>query len=458
MNKSVALQYLQHKARADFYTYRRLVAPTDIVGKFYRDISRDLQDFYVDLEAGKAPELMINVPPQHGKSTAIVDFLTWLMGKRPDLAHIYTSFSERLGVRANMNVQRRLSTDRYRSLFPDTKINSRQVVTSANNYKKNSELIEIINNTGSFRNTTVGGAITGESITGIGIVDDPVKGRKEANSATIQRMNWDWYQDDFKTRFSETAGTLIIMTRWNVNDLGGKVTKEGIKVKKYQAFDTAGNVLFPELKSKQFIEKTKRNMAVSSWESLYQQNPVITGGNLIKTNQFEMYREMPVFKYKMMYADTAMKDKEQHDYSVFEVWGESFKGDSYLIDILRGKWEAPELLVQAKAFWNKHPDCRAMKVEDKVSGTGLIQTLKKETRIPVLPIPRSNDKVERANDVTPFIENGRVHLPEDAPFLSDFLAEVMAFPNGENDDQVDPMLDALFDIHKPGKWNYNDML
>ena len=85
MNKHVALQSLYYKAQEDFYTYRRLISPKDITGKFYRDITKDLQDFYDDFVAGKAPELMINVPPQHGKTTAIVEFTTWFMGKCPDL-------------------------------------------------------------------------------------------------------------------------------------------------------------------------------------------------------------------------------------------------------------------------------------------------------------------------------------------------------------------------------------
>jgi predicted phage terminase large subunit-like protein len=83
-----------------------------------------------------------------------------------------------------------------------------------------------------------------------------------------------------------------------------------------------------------------------------------------------------------------------------------------------------------------------MYVEDKVSGTGLIQTLRREG-IPVVPVQRSKDKISRGYDAAPFIESGNVALPEDAPWLSDFLAEVASFPAGAHDDQLDPMFDAI---------------
>jgi predicted phage terminase large subunit-like protein len=107
------------------------------------------------------------------------------------------------------------------------------------------------------------------------------------------------------------------------------------------------------------------------------------------------------------------------------------------------------LLVQARAFWAKHKPgaapLRAFKVEDKVSGTGLIQTLKREG-LPMVAIQRDRDKVVRAHDAAPMIESGNVLLPLNAPFLSDLLAEASVFPNGAHDDQLDPMFDAIADM------------
>ncbi len=463
MNIEAVRQSVYYKAQSDFYTYRRLISPDDITGKFYKDITQDLQEFYDDMKAGKSPKLMINCPPQHGKSSAVVEFFEWIMGKEPDLNNIYTSFSGRLGVRANMKIQRDLvKTNKkgipiYPKIFPNTKISAKNVGTISQNYKKNSELIEIIDKKGSFRNTTVGGAITGESITGFGAIDDPLKGREEANSETMRTKCWDWYLDDFRTRFSEQAGLLLVMTRWHIDDLAGRLKNQGVKVKTYQAINDDGQALFPEFKSLEFLQGIKKNMDIGSWESLYQQRPIIKGGNMFKQEHFKFYDIPPHLVSFTMYGDTAMKVKQINDYSVFEVWAKCQKGEAYLIDMIRGKWEAPELLIQVKAFWAKHSHCNALKIEDKSSGTGLIQNLERDTVIPVVGIPRSIDKVERANSVLAYVESGRVHLPKNAPFLSDFLTEVSAFPNGTHDDQVDPMIDALDDIFNGTQWDYGAM-
>jgi predicted phage terminase large subunit-like protein len=182
----------------------------------------------------------------------------------------------------------------------------------------------------------------------------------------------------------------------------------------------------------------------------YMQNPAPIGGGLLKDEWWRYYTHPPVVTHRIIYADTAQKTKEHNDYSVFQCWGLTKDKQAILLDQSRGKWEAPELLVQARAFYAKHKALdvgvlRAMKIEDKVSGTGLIQTLKREG-IPVLPIQRNTDKVTRAMDVAPMIQSGNVLLPQNAPWLSDFLAEASVFPNGAHDDQLDPMFDAISDL------------
>ena len=147
-----------------------------------------------------------------------------------------------------------------------------------------------------------------------------------------------------------------------------------------------------------------------------------------------------------------------------QCWGRAWDGKAVLIDQIRGKWEAPELLVHGRAFWNKHNTAprehghlRAMKVEDKVSGTGLIQTLRREG-IPMIEIPRDKDKYLRALDTAPSIQSGLVQLPQNAPWLSGFIGECGAFPNGAHDDQIDPMMDAVKDIVGGQVRDYSKML
>lgn len=461
------------EARESFLAYRQFINPKIKLGWFQIEISKALQKFSELLFAGLKPKLVIQAPPQHGKSRVIVEFITWLAGHNPDLKTIYTSFSERLGIRANLMCQRIYDSERYKKVFPETAINSSNVVTKSGQYQRNREMIEYVGHEGFFRNTTVRGSITGESLD-LGVIDDPIKGREEANSLNVRDKTWEWFTDDFFTRFSEDAGLLTILTRWHIDDPVGRMIEmmgDDIKVLSYPAIAEKdekhrkeGEALFPEHKSLELLLERKKILAEPNWQSLYQQNPIVIGGELFKDGHWRFYKLLPSLRWRAIYVDTAQKTAQKNDYTVFQCWGESFEKKAVLIDQLRGKWEAPELLVQARAFWVKHKGApreigvlRAMKVEDKVSGTGLIQTLRREG-IPLVAIQRNVDKYTRALDVVPFIESGNVLLPENAPWLSDYLTEFSGFPNATHDDQVDPTLDAITDILQGANINYAELL
>lgn len=444
--------------RRNFYIYRQTMNPNDKWGWWQEEIARELQVFYDDLIAGKRPKLVIQAPPQHGKSVQIVDFVSWLAGKDPDKRVIYTSFSERLGIRANLKLQRTFDSEKYQEIFPATHINKSNSVAVSGQYLRNREILEYVENTGFFRNTTVRGSITGESLD-LGVIDDPIRGRQDANSKTVRDAAWDWFTDDFFTRFSEEAGLLAILTRWHVDDPIGRLIDRypDVKVLSYPAIAIkdeehrkAGEALFPEHKSIEFLREREAVMDSANWMALYQQSPTVQGGELFKEEWWQWYDEAfkhPEYDYRIIYADTALKTGEKNDYSVFQCWG-YHNGHAYLLDLLRGKWEAPDLIRQARFFWEKHRDptnrgyLQAMKIEDKASGTGLIQTLKTEG-VPVIGIPRSKDKYTRALDVLAQIESGLVHLPKHLAFTKELMSELAMFPNGTHDDQVDPLIDAI---------------
>jgi len=151
---------------------------------------------------------------------------------------------------------------------------------------------------------------------------------------------------------------------------------------------------------------------------------------------------LPTLRYKIITADTAQKTKTRNDYTVMQCWGATLDGKAILIDQIRGKYEAPELLTMGRAFFTKHRDgCRGMWIEDKVSGTGLIQQLQREG-VPVNAIQRTADKEERAHDITPYLQAGHV-LILDAPYVSDLTQELILFPEGVHDDQVDTFVDGV---------------
>ncbi|RLA77016.1 MAG: hypothetical protein DRG30_01455, partial [Epsilonproteobacteria bacterium] len=328
---SVAYKYLVEKSREDFALFRRAINGSAFVtGWFPTELAKEFQNFYHQYKRGEAPTMMISTPPQHGKSVIVIDFIAWIIGKEPEKAHIFSSFSDTLGVRANKGVKRIMSSKIYSDIFPEVHLSSRR--GNERGYANNDNFFELPNHNGSFKNVTCGGAVTGQSITGLGFIDDPIKGRSESNSETKRQRISDWYSDDWGTRFAESAGQIIIMTRWHVMDLMATILKspEG-KTATYieypaiatkdEEFRKEGEALFPEFKSLAFLNRQKSKMIESSWSSLYQCNPTIAGGNLFKYDWMRFTDHPPRFDYTFITVDSAQKDKEQNDYTVFQAWG-----------------------------------------------------------------------------------------------------------------------------------------
>lgn len=188
----------------------------------------------------------------------------------------------------------------------------------------------------------------------------------------------------------------------------------------------------------------------------YDQEPAPKGGSIFKSSWWEYYDLLPYISHKIITADTAQKTESHNDYSVLQCWGKARTG-IYLIDQLRGKWEAPELLTRSRQFYLKHnetePFVSTFYIEDKSSGSSLIQTLKhglgmmyNRLFIPVVDIQRNQNKVQRAHGVVDFIASGYVFIPMNAEWTSDYVLEFTKFTalmNHKHDDQIDPTMDAI---------------
>lgn len=194
-----------------------------------------------------------------------------------------------------------------------------------------------------------------------------------------------------------------------------------------------------------------------TFSSQYQQNPSPLGGGMFKDEYWKYYDALPLdIDLLRIYADTAQKTKEHNDFSVFQLWGRSRSSGIYLIDQFRGKWEAPELEDKLIEFWNKHKPnqfkavgAQCIKIEDKSSGSSLIQSIKKDYMIPVEPIQRNTDKVFRAMGVVKYFASGYIHLPLNAEWLHDYKEEFRKFTplmTHKHDDQIDPTMDAVEDL------------
>jgi hypothetical protein len=149
-------------ARENFWQYRITMNPRLILREkwFPRSLAIKLRKFWDDFKAGKRPVMLLETPPQHGKSLSVIDFIAWAVGHDPELRVIYTSFSDRLSIRVNLRMQRALDNPVYQRIFPNTKIEAKGGGRALRNY----DILEFLDTDGYFRNSTVLGSITGEAL------------------------------------------------------------------------------------------------------------------------------------------------------------------------------------------------------------------------------------------------------------------------------------------------------
>lgn len=406
--------------------------------------------------------LLTNIPPGMMKSLMTSVFWpAWEWGPKA-LAHkrfIGASHEQGLAIRDNLKMRRLIESEWYQSLWP------------VNLTKDQNAKIKFENDKGGFRQACAVTSMTGNRGDTVNW-DDP-HSVEDAHSDTEIKNTLRVFNETLPTRLNNPIESAIVITmqRLRQNDVSGHIIASelgythlclpmefepsrkcytSIGFKDPRTID--GELLFPERFPRDVVDRDKKVMGSYAVAGQFQQSPSPLGGGIFKEIWWQYYDLLPKIKYSIIIADTAMKTGEQNDYSVFMMWAYGDDGNVYLIDILRGKWEAPQLLTQFIAFWNKYKAIPEMKlrnaaIEDKSSGTGLIQTIKQKYKIPVKPIKRdTKDKVSRAIAITPQIESGYVFLKRSAHWLSDFLDETSKFPNGDHDDQVDCLSDGLDQI------------
>lgn len=459
-----------HKARRDFWTFRRYINPKMKVGWWQRQVSAELQRFYDEFIAGGRPALAIQAPPQHGKSVQITEFLAWVQGRHlsfPEtcgvfshqvgLREVYGSFSDRLGVRANTAVQKLCENPRFQKVFPGALLPGMKDKEQCNR-----DIVEFLRSDGAyFRNTTVGGSITGEGLD-LGAVDDPLKGRAEANSPTVRQRAWNWFTDDLFTRFSDFAALLIILTRWHVDDPLGRLQemselgdlKLNLRVLKYPALATedleraegdwraVGEPLFPELKSEEFLLSRKSIMLESSWESLYQQSPFVASGGIFPVDKFE-YLDFPPARDDVLRSVRYWDKAGTKDGNGAETSGtlmHALKSGRYVIEnVVHGRWKALEREVKIKSTAEADGYGVEVYVEQEPGSGGKESaeaTVMNLAGWPVYADRPTGDKALRAEPYAAQVQGGNVWLVR-GPWNRPFLEEHEHFPFGKLKDMVD---------------------
>jgi predicted phage terminase large subunit-like protein len=400
----------------------------------------------------KLKRLIVTIPPRMTKSKlASVIFPAWCWAKNPALSFIATSYSDQLSVEFSVARRNLLSSNWFRSAFP-----GRVEFAPDQNQKS------VFQNTafGVMRATSMTGAAAGVGAD-ILIVDDPLALQSAYSDADRLAVNRD-FDGAFRSRLnSPNEGCIVIICQrlhqmdlvghllenepdtWKVCSLPMVAERDEeivFPVSGRRMLRKEGDLLQPSRFSAKTVAEEKR-VNTFRWASQYQQRPSPQGGAIFKTEWLQRYDTPPTSGTRILALDTAFSVKKTADFSAASVWTANEDG-FFLRHVWRGKVEYPALKMAAEnlaAFWK----VEAVVIEEKGSGQSLVQSLRQETRLPVVGWKVENDKVSRAYGVQALFASGKVFVPRNAPWLPDFLNELELFPFAAHDDQVDTVTMAL---------------
>lgn len=351
----------------------------------------------------------------------------------------------------NRDLQRIISSERYGAIF------GHRLGESGSGWHRNSNLLEYVGHRGSFRNTTVEGQITGQGLD-IGIVDDPIKGRAEANNKAVRDKTWGWFTDDFFTRFSDSAGLLMIMTRWHLDDPVGRFSERfpEAKVLRYPAIAEKdethrrkGEALFPQHKSLPFLIERRAAMTQASWESVYQQNPIPVGGGLFPIEQMKIVPAInrDEIKRSVRYWDKA-GTADGGAFTVGALMHWLHDGRFVIADVRRGQWAAldREKVIKSTAEIDSQTfPSHFIWVEQEPGSSGRESaeaTIRMLAGFKVKADRVTGNKEDRAQPYAAQVQAGNVLLLS-GEWNRAFLDEHETFPAGKFKDQVDAAAGAF---------------
>jgi len=404
-------------------------------------------------QRGEIRRLLITLPPRNLKSIcASVALPAYALGHNPSLRIVCASYSQELAAKHARDCRTVMESDWYRSLFLHTRIDPRkhtegELETTARGHRLA---------------TSVGGTLTGRGGSLI-VIDDPMK-PTDAMSETKRRAVSEWYDTTLAPRLDRKTedAIVIVMQRLHVDDLVGHVLGKGeawthldlpaiaevaqeIPIGDRQRYRrAAGELLHPAREPMAALEELRAAMGSQAFSAQYQQAPVPPGGALLQRRWFRSYAQAPERKSGdriVQSWDTASKASTRNDYSVCTTWLVQNQ-DYSLLDVLRCRLEYPDLRRRIAAHAEAHGAATVL-IEDAGSGTHLIQDLKREGKLRPIAMRPEGDKIVRMEAQSAVIEAGHVLLPEEAPWLASFLTEILAFPYGRHDDQVDSLSQFL---------------
>jgi predicted phage terminase large subunit-like protein len=409
------------------------------------------------VEAREIMRSMISMPPGHAKSKFCSKYFpAWYLGKHFNHKFIQGGHSQDFAEKEFGAVVRTIIRDeRYRNVFPEVRVSNE---SSAAGYWR------ILGKNGSYLAKGVGQGIAGFR-GNIACVDDPFAKAEDAESAVIREKVFNWFTWDFTTRLLPNSPVFIVSTRWHSDDLCGRLEKmtkngEGIPweiINLPALSDSDDDILgrkyneplWPEYYTFDFLNDLRAVLPAKAWNSLYMGKPSDSIGGVVNSDMFSRYDELPknvlsedkrlikqLIKRVTLSVDTASKTNERNDFTVITVWIESTEGNHYLAEVIRKRLEFDDMCKEidnCARKWNVNE----ILIEDKGSGTQYIQTRRGRSLFPITPIIPKGEKEFRFDGVIPMFTTGMVILPKKSAWLADYEAELIAFPNGKFDDQVD---------------------
>ena len=403
---------------------------------------------------GETIRLIINVPPRSLKShAATVAFPAYVLGHYPSAQIVCASYGQDLSNKHSMDCRTLMASGWYRGLFP----------TRLSPQKQSVQEFQTTQNGGRLA-TSVGGVLTGRGADII-IIDDPLK-PDEALSETQRNGVNEWFDHTLYSRLNDKQNgrIIIIMQRLHEDDLVGHVLEQEdwdhvrlpaiaeenethIIESPYRTrtvWRNIGEALHPEREPLPVLQHLRRTIGEYNFAGQYQQQPAPLGGGMVKAEWFKTYvsGEQPA-KFDMIFQswDTANKSTELSDFSVCTTWGRKNK-KFYLLDVLRRRMDYPDLKRTVRSQADRFRPTNIL-IEDKASGTQLIQELIREGVYGVNRYEPTMEKIMRLHSVTNTIENGFVYLPTEADWRPSYIHELTVFPNGKHDDQADSTSQAL---------------
>jgi predicted phage terminase large subunit-like protein len=444
-------------AQNDPIEFAKYVYPNFKVGPHHRKLAK----IFDDVIQGKKKRVIINIAPRMGKSEfSSYLFPAYFLGKYPDKKIIMATHTAGLSEDFGRRVRNLIDSDEYADVFPGTVVADDQ--KAAGKWSTSDG--------GQYYAVGVGGALAGRGAD-LFVIDDPHSEQDiKANSRATFDNAWSWFQTGPLQRLMPGGAIIVIMTRWSLVDLTGRLVNftiqnpeaEPWEVVELPAILPSGKSLWPEQWPLEQLEAKRLQMDPRFWNAQYMQNPTGDTSALIKRSDWQIWEheDPPTVEYIIQSWDTAFETKTTSDYSACTTWGVWYNeedGNSpnlILLDAFKDRMAFPELkAVALKHYQEWKPD--ACIIGKKASGGPLIQELRR-MGIPIQEFTpsRGNDKIARLNAVSDLFASGRVWIP-DRRWAKDVVEEIAAFPVGEHDDYVDTTTQALLRYRQGGFINLN---